>query len=397
MLWRWLWRREPFAALPERLGFGAAPMAAERLWLHGASNGALTSARWVLEALLAARPGMAVLVTCNTGSARKMVRGWGLPGVTSAFAPLEAAGAVGRLLRRWRPMALITVEGELWSARIAAAAGAGVPVLWIGARLSERSARNWGHARRMIGALLGQLSYASAQDAGSAQRLASLGLPAGVRGPVQALKAQGHAAVGALPFAPTVERSRCLLAASTHDGEEGIVLDAFRAATGFDLLIVAPRHERRAGEVAGEVERRGLSLARRSRGEVPARGTAVYLADTMGEMDHWYRMAGVTVIGGTFGGKGGHTPWEPARYGSAILHGPSVANFAAPFAALDAAGGARAVAGAAELVAALHGMDAATQAAMARAATAVLATAVLASGTDGAGLIADILRICGPA
>ena len=113
----------------------------------------------------------------------------------------------------------------------------------------------------------------------------------------------------------------------------------------------------------------------------------MHLADTLGEMDHWYQMAGVTVIGGSFAPKGGHTPWEPAHHGSAILHGPSLHNFTAPFAALDRAGGAIAVADGPALAAALRGLDAATQARL-----AATAAEVLAPDGDGAEVVGAILQ-----
>ena len=379
--------------LAERLGFGAAPKAGPVLWLHGASNGELTSARWLLQDLLVARPDWQVLVTTNTTTARAMVQDWGLPGVVVALAPLDTAGAPGRVLRRWQPRALVIIENELWPARIAAAHARGVPVLVIGARLSERSARRWhrgGLARRVMAATLARIRWLSAQDQDSLDRLIGLGLPVASVGPVVALKAFGPLTAKVPPFAPPAARARTLLAASTHAGEEALVLDAFAAARGqFDHLILAPRHPRRAPEIAALIRMRGVNFAQRSKAEVPEGGCPVHLADTMGEMDHWYAMAGVCLIGGTFAEKGGHTPWEPARHDAAILHGPSVANFAAPFAALDAAGGALAVTETG-LAQALAGMDAARQDRM-----AAKARAALRSGEDAAALLAALLSKLG--
>ena len=113
-----------------------------------------------------------------------------------------------------------------------------------------------------------------------------------------------------------------------------------KAAGAVDLLILAPRHPRRGAEIAALIAAEGLTMARRSEGQAPGAETAVYLADTLGEMPFWYAMAGITVIGGTFGDAGGHTPYEPGQRGSCILHGPNVANFAEVFAALDTAGAA---------------------------------------------------------
>ncbi|MBD3765805.1 MAG: 3-deoxy-D-manno-octulosonic acid transferase, partial [Rhodobacterales bacterium] len=188
-------------------------------------------------------------------------------------------------------------------------------------------------------------------------------------------------------------RARTLLAASTHEGEETPILQAFaaaRAAGRFDHLILAPRHPARAEAVAALVARTGLGMARRSQGQVPGPDTPVHLADTLGEMPAWYAMAGATLVGGSLVPLGGHTPWEPAAQGSAILHGPHVQNFAAPYAALAAAGGAVAVT-ADTLAAALMAMDSAEQARLARA-----AQTALAGGADVAGLAARVLATVYP-
>ena len=159
------------------------------------------------------------------------------------------------------------------------------------------------------------------------------------------------------------------LTLDADEGEDAAIVDAF-AASGFQLLILAPRHPARGDAIAALLARRGLSFQRRSTGGNPG-GARVLLADTMGEMETWYARCGSCLIGGTLADKGGHTPWEPARHGCALLHGPSVWNFAAPFAALDAAGAAIPVT-AQTLGAALVGLDAATQDRMAAAAMAVL-------------------------
>lgn len=376
----------PKGALGARLGCGPAPQPGPKLWLHAASVGEVTSARWVIESVLAERPDVQVLVTTNTDTGRDRVQSWGLPGVVATLAPFDSAGAAGRVLDRWQPQALVIVENELWPARIAAAHSRGVPVLVIGAKLSSRSAKRWGMAPGLIRQVLERLAWVSAQDDASLQRLKSLGLPDAAIGPVVALKAMGAAQAASLPFAPPAPRARTLLAASTHEGEEALVLRAFCAARSqFDWLILAPRHPRRSAEVQALLTAEGIGFATRSKGEAPE--GSVYLADTLGEMDHWYAMAGATVIGGTFAPRGGHTPWEPARHGSAILHGPSLHNFAPPFAALDRAGGALALRDSEGLAAALAELDEGAQTRLARVAAGVLAP----TGEGGDAIVAAVL------
>jgi 3-deoxy-D-manno-octulosonic-acid transferase len=363
-------RGESLGDVAERLGRGAGKGPA--LWLHGASNGELASARWLIEALQAARPGLRLVVTANTVTGRALVRGWALPGVTAVLAPMDTGLALRAFLARWRPLGLISLEGEIWPNRLAHLAAAGLPVAMLGARMSAGSAGGWGRFPRLIGRALGGVQLASAQDAASRVRLQALGLPAAAWIADCDLKSVAWARATRPPRRPRAERAGTLLAASTHEGEEEIVLDGF-AASGLQALILAPRHAVRGDAVAGLLTARGLEFARRSAGAEPG-DTPIFLADTMGEMDLWYASAGICVVGGTFTDRGGHTPWEPAAHGCALVHGPDVANFAAPFAALDAAGGAVAVT-ALGLGAALAGLDGAAQERMAAAADRTLAGA----------------------
>ncbi|EEW25702.1 3-deoxy-D-manno-octulosonic acid transferase [Rhodobacter ferrooxidans] len=380
--------RLPRAALAERLGRAGVRPSGRLLWLHGASNGELTSVRWLVERLLADDPSLSLLVTCNSASGRAMVQGWGLPRLSVQLAPFDVPGVVRRHLARWQPQALVTVENELWPERLRQMAALG-PVLLIGARMSQRSADRWARlAPGVMGETLQRLRAVSAQDAGSEARLLALGLPEGRLLSRLMLKAQAAPVQAVAPFEQPVPRARCLLAASTHEGEDALILDAFaaaRAAGRFDLLILAPRHPRRSAAIAGLIAARGFDFATRSKGEVPGPRTAVYLADTLGEMAGWYGMAGVTIIGGSFGEAGGHTPYEPAALGSALIHGPSVANFAESFAALDAGGAAVSVADGKGLAGALLALDAGEQQRL-----AARAQAVLVPGDDATALLEAI-------
>ncbi|QYZ71652.1 3-deoxy-D-manno-octulosonic acid transferase [Neotabrizicola shimadae] len=379
-LWGMARGRLPGSALRERLGLGPKRQGgAPAIWVHGASLGELTSVKALIRRLRDEVPGLEVLVTSNTATAREMVAGWQQAGVEARLAPFDTAGAAARVIRGWRPDLMIVVENELWPGRMAAARAAGVPVAMVGARMSERSARRWGKVPGMRGLLEG-LALVSPQDEGSAARLVALGLPRDRLAPVLNLKAGVEALA---PVTGPVARDRCLLAASTHEGEEALVLDGFAEARGqFDLLILAPRHPARFDAVAREIAARGFALRRRSAGDDVA--GPVFLADTLGEMALWYGMAGATVVGGTFADRGGHTPFEPVAAGSAVVHGPSLANHRDAFAALDAAGGALAVTG--DLGAALAGLDGSAQTRMAAA-----GRAALAGGVELDGLAARLL------
>ncbi|TCP22858.1 3-deoxy-D-manno-octulosonic acid transferase [Rhodovulum adriaticum] len=362
----------------ERLGGHAPspPHPGPVIWLHAASNGEAASARGLVQAILERGLAARVVVTCNTATGRDLVRGWGMAQVSARLAPLDYRQALRRFLRGWQPAALILIESELWPNRLAAMAQRDRPVLVLGARMSARSAARWRRLPGLIRPALAAVSYLSAQDDGSAARFHALGLPADRIGPVVNLKSgsamqDGPDQTDLDRLAPLFPRGDTVLAASTHAGEEAAILSAFATArqTRPGLrLILAPRHPRRAPEIAQTIARAGLTHATRSRGDSPDADTPVYLADTMGEMGLWYRLAGITFVGGSLVDRGGHTPFEPTAHGSAILHGPHVANFAEAYAVLDAAGGARTVADDNALATALATLDAKGQATMAAAA-----------------------------
>lgn len=319
----------------ERLGLSGPEPVPGAIWLHAASVGELTSARLLADALAAAHP---LIVTTNSLTGRALAQRLGH---AACLAPLDVPQAVSRFLARVEPSVLVTVENELWPNRSAMADALGVAQVVVGARISERSAVRWARLPRLIGPMLRRIDLLSAQDAGSEARLMRLGLPQAALGTRLNLKLLAPAQV--VPPGDEPARSRVVLAASTHDGEDALVLDAFVAARAArpDLrLILAPRHPQRGDAVAALIAARGLDFGRRSQGAGPE--APVLLADTLGEMAQWYAAAGICITCGSFTERGGHTPWEPAGWRCAILHGPDVANHAGDYADLDAAGGAEA-------------------------------------------------------
>ena len=372
--------KEDPARLAERLGHPSLPRPAGPLvWLHGASVGEAVSLLPLVAALRAAAPETTLLVTSGTVTAAARLSGALPEGALHQYAPVDTAAAVRRFLSHWRPGLAVRVESELWPRTLVETARAGVPLALVNARLSARSAARWRRAPAMARRLLGLFARIETQDAETADRLAALGAARSrlsVGANLKSAVAVPEADPQALAAARAAIGSRAVwLAASTHAGEEAAVAEAQAALPGAPLLILAPRHPERGNEVAALLAARGLSVARRSRGETPGPETAVWLADTLGEMGLWYRLAAVVLVGGSLVDRGGHTPFEPAALGPAILHGPHVANFAPAYAALAAAGGARQVADADALAAALRGLldDPAARARLAAAARAVRA------------------------
>lgn len=370
---------------------GAGPV----VWLHGASNGELAAARPVIAALRSALPGLRLVVTANSLSGRDLVQGLALPGTAVRLAPHDDTRTLKRFLDAARPAALIVIENELWPNRLRLAAARGIPVFCLAARISERSAGAWRRIPGLARSVIGAITWLAPQDTASRDRFRALGLPEDRIGPLMVLKS----AAGAIDAAPLpCPRATTLLAASTHAGEEAIVLAAFKRALAArpDLrLILAPRHPRRRAEVEAAIRDAGLAFATRSAGAEPDAALPVYLADTLGEMDRWYAGAGMTFVGGSLVDRGGHTPFEPAAHGSAILTGPHVANAAPAYAALLAAGGAIEVTDAASLAAAILGL-ADSRAQVRQAEAAARALAPFTAGAAVAAFLAALARETGP-
>ncbi len=327
--------RGRWKTISARLGGGTPETGEPYVWLHAASNGELTSARPLVDGLLNSDPALHLLITCNSETGVALAQSWKHPRIQAQLAPLDLVWTTRRIYRKWAVRSLILLESELWPNRVLLCPGS---VMLIGARLTERTAKGWRKLGGLVPRVLSKVAYMSAQDAGSRQRLIALGLPASACGPDANLKALYTASP--LPDTADVkalqaqfDRSRTWLAGSTHEGEDIFVLTAHKALLEKDpdlRLILAPRHPKRAAEIKQIGESLGLSVAMRSAGDAPD-GHDVYLADTLGEMALWYTLSGIVFVGGSLVDKGGHTPFEPAAYGCAILHGPYTRNFAAAY------------------------------------------------------------------
>ncbi len=352
--------KEDPARWREKLGEATAARPPGRLaWLHAVGLGEVLALRGLIAEMAERAPDLSFLVTSTARSAALATARNLPPRTIHQFLPLDLPGPRRRFLDHWRPDLSVWAEQDLWPGLAGEAAARGIPLALVNARMNAAAYRRRLPARALYGPLLRSFDLIAAQDPGTARNLAALGAPAPV------------AVTGSLkPAAPPLaddpaaraEVATALadrpvwLAASTHAEDESVVLTAHRLLTDSApeiLLLLVPRQPDRGPEIAAAARAAGLAPALRSQGALPAPGMQVYIADTIGELGIWYRLAPAALVGGTFGPVNGHNPWEPARLGCAILHGPNTANFAADYATLHAAGGARLVRGAPEIVAAL--------------------------------------------
>ena len=325
--------KEEAARIPERLGHASLPRPEGALaWLHGASVGESLSLVPLVHRLRRDRPDLTVLVTSGTVTSAEMM-GRRLPqDVIHQYCPVDAPLAARRFMDHWRPDLVVFVESELWPNLLFTAKSHGARLALVSARMTEASAQNWRRTPGSARAMMAAFDLVMPQDEAAAVRLTSLGACddgrlnlkyAGDALPVDedALAAL-RAVVGDRPV---------LVAASTHMGEEEIVLDAFAPHMDHEtkpLLVIVPRHPDRGDWVDDLVEARGFSVARRANGGEVARDVEVYVADTLGEMGLWLRLAHTALVGGSMvPGVGGHNPLEPIRLGCPALTGPHVASW----------------------------------------------------------------------
>jgi 3-deoxy-D-manno-octulosonic-acid transferase len=344
---------------PERLGVaGAARPDGMLVWVHGASVGEALAALPLIERILESRDALHVLVTTGTVTSARLMAERLPPRAQHQYAPIDRPDAVRGFLDHWRPDLALWNESEFWPNLLTEIQALGIPMILVNGRMSDRSYRRWKLMRGVIRPLLDGFALCLAQSEQDAKRLRDLG--AGAVHAIGNLKSAASPLPvdqAALDDLRDAVASRPLwLAASTHPGEETIAA-ASHCALAADhpglLTIIAPRHPERGPTIAAGLRETGLTVALRSAGEPIDRSVDVYIADTLGELGLFYRLAPVAFVGGSLVAHGGQNLLEPARLGCAVIHGPHMANFAAFTAAFAAAQGAIEVADGAGLTAAL--------------------------------------------
>lgn len=334
--------KEDVARTNERLGHPSLPRPHGTLiWMHGASVGECLAALPLIDRLLKS-VACKVLVTSGTVTSAKVMQDRLPEGAFHQFVPLDTPGATARFLDHWKPEVGLFVDSDIWPNLILGAKKRGVKLALINARMTERSFRNWQRAQKTAAEILSSYEACLAQDDDIGRRFRALGCPrVEVIGSLKADSpplpvdedklAALKAAIGNRPV---------LLASQTHTGEEETILpahDALRRTYPDLLTIIVPRHTNRASDIAMLCGTRKSVM--RSSGALPDAETAVYIADTMGELGLFYRLVRFSFVGGSLIRHGGQNPLEPAKLGCAVLTGPHTYNFTTAFAAiLDAQG-----------------------------------------------------------
>jgi len=314
------------------------------VWIHGASVGEVLAAASLVERLRALN--IRILLTSGTVTSAAIVARRFPPDVIHQYVPYDSPRFVGRFLDHWRPSLALFIESDLWPNLILSSAARRLPMVLINGRMSPRSFPRWRRVSGTISAILDKFDICLAQSTTDAERFTALGSPNVVT--TGNLKLDVPA-----PPADPVKLERLLamtrgrpiiLAASTHPGEDEILCEAHRTLSGFFpslLTIIAPRHPDRGPAIARMIAASGLKPGLRSSEDLPTPATDIYVADTLGELGLFYRLAPTVFMGGSLVAHGGQNPIEAVKLDASIVHGPHVYNFNDVYEALDSAGGAR--------------------------------------------------------
>jgi 3-deoxy-D-manno-octulosonic-acid transferase len=305
------------------------------LWIHAVSVGEAQAAVPLARELMSRYPQHPILFTTTTPTGRDRVRQVFGDSVVHCYTPYDLPWIVSRFLKTVRPVVLVVMETELWPNLFAQCNVDKIPIVLANVRLSVRSTRGY----RRIGALskemLARVQVAAAQSQADATRLLSLGIAAEhveVTGSVKfdmSVAASLREQAQVLRRELGIERS-VFIAASTHDGEDAQVLQAFAHVLQTIprcLLVLVPRHPERFAETAALCRKRGFNTALRSKTVTDFANVDIYLGDSMGDLPLLYAASDIAFVGGSLVATGGHNMLEPAALGLPVLFGPNVFNF----------------------------------------------------------------------
>lgn len=302
--------------------FGFHSTDANQVWVHASSVGEVRAVTPLVQALLAR--GEKVLFTCFTASGYQAIRRDLGDSVSSGVIPLENGWQCARFFTRHSIKLGLVMETELWPELLFQARRRGIKLLLINARLSRKSLQAGDYIRRLLASTLGYFDRILTRSDLDREGLLSLGASA------QRIEIIGNLKSRVEPMQQQdrlIERDYLILA-SSHAGEEQQWLEARPAELGDMLLVIAPRHPDRSAKIQSQIERLGLRYSVRSKAQPIGPDTAVYLADTLGELKPLLAHASIVVMGGSFDSTGGHNLIEPASLGRAIITGPSDTNIA---------------------------------------------------------------------
>ncbi len=325
-----------FVRWRERFGWFPSPNFERSIWVHAVSVGEVNAAVPLIRALMKRYPNHPFVVTTVTPTGSDRVLQVFGDEVFHVYLPYDLTASVRRFIKRVRPVLTVVMETEIWPNLFCECRDRGIPVVVANARLSAQSLRGYKPVRALAAMALRAASAVAAQTDTDAARLRRLG---GDTVPIEV--------VGSLKFDTRVEDSILVsgrqlrdqwgeerlvwVAASTHEDDEGPVLDAFSRLLEIEptaLLVLVPRHPERFNKALSSARGQGLRTVQRSVERKASLDTQCFLVDTMGELMDFYAAGDMAFVGGSLASIGGHNVLEPAALGKPVLVGPHTFNFA---------------------------------------------------------------------
>lgn len=331
LYWRTHKGHEDKGRLHERRGIIRVPRP-ERplLWVNAVSVGESVAALTIIQTILKRYPEVYVLLTTTTVSSAKVIEKRLPKNTIHQFCPVDTPQAVRRFLNYWQPDLAIWIESELWPNLIHETQQRGIPTILLNGRMSPKSFSHWQKVKGMISPLLSRLDLCAVQSETQAFFFKTLG--------AKVISIMGNVKLMMSPLEVDPKKYHALkkaignrpvwLAASTHPGEEEIILKAHqRLQKEYPnlLTLLVPRHIERAPLIQHLIHKKGLSSVLQTE-ESSLIKTDIYIGNTLGEMATFYALAPVVFMGATFVSKGGHNPIEAAQLGAHVIHGPHTFN-----------------------------------------------------------------------
>ena len=349
---------EDHTRIGERLGIPSVERPNGKvIWLHAASIGESLLALSLINRFSKTSPDVHFLLTSNTVTSGKLVSSNLSDKITHQYLPYDFLSGIKRFLDFWKPSIVLIIESEFWPALITEVDRRKIPLLSINSRISNKSFNRWKKFPKLTQALLNKFDLLLVQSQEVLIKYAELGVLENklvVTGQIKQESKPLSFNEKLLEELKYYFRNRLIwVATSTHEGEEEIIVSAhkhlLKRLEEDLLLIIAPRYPDRGNQIEKLVNTIGFSSVLRSEGNLPEAKDQVYIADTMGELGLWYRLARVCFVGGSLIQSGGHNPYEPAQLGCPIIHGKYIENFIEPYNRLAEIEGAQVVSTSEEL------------------------------------------------
>ncbi|MFD1260906.1 lipid IV(A) 3-deoxy-D-manno-octulosonic acid transferase [Entomomonas asaccharolytica] len=336
---RLLWRARKAPAykqrIAERFAFKLKNLKPHGIWIHAVSVGESIAAAPMINALLQDHPDLPITITCMTPTGSERIKSLFGDRVQHCYMPYDAPCIAKRFLKKLQPKVAIIMETELWPNHIFYCHQRGIPVVLANARLSERSAKGYAKFHKVTRPMFASINWIAVQTQLEADRFIELGA-----------QPENVAVIGSIKFDINIESTLTKnaeelrkkwqstdrptwIAASTHAGEDEIVLEAHRqllAQYRDGLLIIVPRHPERFKEVF-ELTAKHFNTIKRSDNTWVTNQTQVLVGDTMGELLFLYALADIAFVGGSLVDNGGHNVLEPVALHKPVICGPHLYNF----------------------------------------------------------------------